>query len=74
MVPAGEAARDRGGLGEVLHEGDVVIDGGNSHYADDQGHATSWRRRPSGSSTPASAGALGPEGGYALMVGGAETT
>src|SRR4051812_20011526 len=40
MVPAGEATRATvDSLAEVLDAGDLVIDGGNSHYADDQEHA-----------------------------------
>ncbi|MYS76987.1 6-phosphogluconate dehydrogenase, partial [Streptomyces sp. SID5926] len=40
MVPAGEATQatvDR--LGELLEPGDVVVDGGNSRWTDDEKHA-----------------------------------
>src|SRR5512144_1557350 len=40
MVPAGEATRATiNELGELLSEGDVVVDGGNSRYTDDMVHA-----------------------------------
>ena len=40
MVPAGEPTHQTiHELGEVLSEGDVVIDGGNSRYTDDAKHA-----------------------------------
>ena len=36
MVPAGEATRQTvETLGELMDEGDIVIDGGNSHFKDD---------------------------------------
>src|SRR5581483_4295396 len=39
MVPAGAPTHDTVvRLGELLSPGDVVIDGGNSHYVDDQKH------------------------------------
>ncbi|MGH3670297.1 MAG: NAD(P)-binding domain-containing protein, partial [Pseudonocardiaceae bacterium] len=40
MVPAGEATRDTvSQLAGLLAEGDLVIDGGNSRYTDDQVNA-----------------------------------
>ena len=38
MVPSGEPTRQTvKELGELLSEGDVVVDGGNSKFTDDQG-------------------------------------
>ena len=40
MVPSGEPTRRPShALGELLSEGDVVVDGGNSRYTDDKVHA-----------------------------------
>src|SRR5947209_8542571 len=46
MVPAGEITdRTIRLVAEVLEAGDVIIDGGNSHYHDDIRHATELRER-----------------------------
>ncbi|MCO6007312.1 decarboxylating 6-phosphogluconate dehydrogenase [Actinoallomurus purpureus] len=72
MVPAGDPTRatvDR--LGELLDAGDVVIDGGNSHYEDDQKHAALLAERGIGFvDVGVSGGVWGLQNGYALMVGG----
>ena len=73
MVPAGEptrqAVRD---LGELLDAGDVVVDGGNSRYTDDQEHAEHLAERGIGYlDVGVSGGVWGLTEGYALMVGGA---
>jgi 6-phosphogluconate dehydrogenase len=40
MVPAGDPTRATiEELGKLLSPGDIVVDGGNSHYLDDQKHA-----------------------------------
>ena len=40
MVPSGEPTRATvRDLGALLEEGDVLVDGGNSRYTDDQEHA-----------------------------------
>src|SRR3954471_4023441 len=40
MVPAGDPTRDTvHELGELLGEGDLVVDGGNSRWTDDQANA-----------------------------------
>jgi 6-phosphogluconate dehydrogenase len=74
MVPAGEPTRatvDR--LGEVLDAGDVVVDGGNSYYKDDQEHARLLGERNIGFvDAGVSGGVWGLQNGYALMVGGKE--
>jgi 6-phosphogluconate dehydrogenase len=74
MVPAGDPTRatiDQ--LGELLDAGDVVIDGGNSHYQDDQKHAELLSRRGIGFvDVGVSGGVWGLQNGYALMVGGDE--
>ncbi len=74
MVPAGEATRatiER--LEEVLDAGDVVVDGGNSHYEDDQKHAAQLAQKGIGFvDAGVSGGIWGLDNGYALMVGGRE--
>src|SRR3954447_25031558 len=46
MVPAGEPTRATvKELGELLSSGDVVIDGGNSKYTDDQVHDVMLREK-----------------------------
>ena len=62
MVPSGEPTRATiADLAEVLEAGDVIIDGGNSRYTDDQLHARgACSPRGSGTSTsgcPAASGA-----------------
>jgi 6-phosphogluconate dehydrogenase len=72
MVPHGQITdaviKD---LGEVLEPGDLVIDGGNSKWLDDEVHATlldakGIRYMDAG----VSGGVWGLENGYGLMVGG----
>jgi 6-phosphogluconate dehydrogenase len=74
MVPAGEATRATvESLGEALEPGDVVIDGGNSHYEDDQKHAKILADKGIGFvDAGVSGGVWGLTNGYALMVGGDE--
>ena len=73
MVPAGEPTHDTvRSLGELLEEGDVVIDGGNSRWTDDQAHADHLAKRGIGFvDCGVSGGVWGLENGYALMAGGA---
>jgi 6-phosphogluconate dehydrogenase len=73
MVPSGEPTRDTvHQLGELLDEGDVVVDGGNSRFTDDAEHAAHLRERGIGFvDAGVSGGIWGLENGYALMVGGA---
>ena len=73
MVPAAATAAVVDELAGVLSADDIVIDGGNSHYAEDAARAA----RLAGSGigyldVGVSGGVWGREGGYALMVGGDE--
>ncbi|ADD39726.1 phosphogluconate dehydrogenase (NAD(+)-dependent, decarboxylating) [Stackebrandtia nassauensis] len=74
MVPAGDPTRDTvHALGELLSEGDVVIDGGNSRFTDDAEHAEHLAGKGVGYiDAGVSGGVWGRENGYALMVGGAK--
>ena len=56
MVKAGETVDDMiAQLLPHLEPGDIIIDGGNSHYPDTQPpHAKTWREREFCSSAPAS--------------------
>jgi 6-phosphogluconate dehydrogenase len=71
MVPAGVVDSVLGELVGLLSRGDVVIDGGNSHYHDDLRRAA--QLEASGISyidCGTSGGIWGAERGYCLMVGG----
>jgi 6-phosphogluconate dehydrogenase len=74
MVPAGEPTRETvASLGDLLAAGDVVIDGGNSHYVDDQANAAMLGSRQIGFiDAGVSGGVWGLQNGYGLMVGGAD--
>jgi 6-phosphogluconate dehydrogenase len=74
MVPAGDATRATvKELGEVLSPGDVVVDGGNSKFTDDQVHDVMLREKGIGYiDAGVSGGVWGLENGYALMVGGSK--
>ncbi|MEO7262543.1 MAG: phosphogluconate dehydrogenase (NAD(+)-dependent, decarboxylating) [Jatrophihabitantaceae bacterium] len=73
MVPAGAATEETvRALGELLSEGDLVIDGGNSKYTDDARHAEILDAKGiSFLDAGVSGGIWGLKNGYALMVGGA---
>ena len=73
MVPAGEATRSTvAELKELLGEGDVVVDGGNSRWTDDIANAASLAEKGIGYvDCGVSGGVWGLENGYALMYGGA---
>jgi 6-phosphogluconate dehydrogenase len=71
MVPAGVVDDTLGGLTSRLQKGDVVIDGGNSHYIDDI--RRSKELQPRGIEyldVGTSGGVWGLERGYCLMIGG----
>ena len=72
MVPAGAPTYETiAALTALLEPGDVVVDGGNSRYTDDQRHAAELA--PTGIGfvdAGVSGGVWGRTEGYALMVGG----
>ena len=72
MVPAGDPTRATvRELAELLGEGDIVIDGGNSRWTDDIAHAELLREKGIGFvDCGVSGGVWGLENGYALMAGG----
>src|SRR5207302_8597051 len=72
MVPAGEATHTViTTLAELLEQGDLVVDGGNSRYTDDQVHGAYLAERGIGFlDCGVSGGVWGLTNGYALMVGG----
>jgi 6-phosphogluconate dehydrogenase len=58
---------------ELLSPGDVIVDGGNSKFTDDQEHAELLGAKGIGYvDAGVSGGVWGLENGYALMVGGAK--
>ena len=75
MVPAGDATRGVvTELGGLLGEGDFVIEGGNSYYAEDQARAAELAEKGVGYlDVGVSGGVWGLENGYGLMVGGDRT-
>src|SRR3954452_15183336 len=72
MVPSGEPTRETvKELAGLLEPGDVIVDGGNSKYTDDQVHDVMCREKGIGYvDAGVSGGVWGLENGYALMVGG----
>jgi 6-phosphogluconate dehydrogenase len=72
MVPAGGPTQSTiEELGELLSEGDVVVDGGNSRWTDDKKHAAHLATKGIGFvDAGVSGGVWGLKNGYALMVGG----
>jgi 6-phosphogluconate dehydrogenase len=72
MVPAGEPTYSTvDALRDLLDEGDVVVDGGNSRYTDDQRLGRDLAERGIGFvDAGVSGGVWGLTEGYALMVGG----
>ncbi|MDH4104018.1 MAG: decarboxylating 6-phosphogluconate dehydrogenase [Thermoleophilia bacterium] len=72
MVPAGGVTEQViSGLAEVLDPGDVIIDGGNSHYHDDIRHAAMLREKGIHHvDVGTSGGVWGFERGFCLMIGG----
>ncbi|HEV7831638.1 MAG TPA: decarboxylating 6-phosphogluconate dehydrogenase [Pseudonocardiaceae bacterium] len=73
MVPSGQATRNTvTQLAALLDEGDLVVDGGNSHYTEDQAHAQLLGKQGIGYlDCGVSGGVWGQQNGYGLMVGGA---
>ncbi len=72
MVPAGDPTRQTiADLKEILSEGDVVIDGGNTRWTDDKINGESLAEKGIGFvDCGVSGGVWGLENGYALMAGG----
>ncbi|SFP86136.1 6-phosphogluconate dehydrogenase [Amycolatopsis arida] len=75
MVPAGEPTRQTVvEFSELLREGDLLIDGGNSKFTDDKINAELLAAKGIGYlDVGVSGGVWGRENGYGLMVGGAES-
>ena len=74
MVPSGPVTHDTVvALAEVLSEGDLVIDGGNSRYTEDGPHAKLLGEKGIGFiDAGVSGGIWGLAEGYGLMVGGSD--
>jgi 6-phosphogluconate dehydrogenase len=74
MVPAGAPTRGTiHQLYELLSEGDLVVDGGNSKYTDDAENAAFLAQKGIGFvDCGVSGGVWGLQNGYALMYGGAD--
>ncbi|MBJ7472820.1 MAG: decarboxylating 6-phosphogluconate dehydrogenase [Solirubrobacteraceae bacterium] len=72
MVPAGAPTTDTvNALGELLSEGDVIIDGGNSRWTDDEIRKQSLTAKGIGyMDVGTSGGVWGLQNGYCMMVGG----
>jgi 6-phosphogluconate dehydrogenase len=74
MVPAGEITTNTiHAVAEVFEAGDVIIDGGNTHYHDDIRHANELREKGIHHvDVGTSGGVYGLERGFCLMIGGEE--
>ena len=72
MVPSGDPTRETvATLHGLLSEGDVVVDGGNSRWTDDERHHAELAESGIGFvDCGVSGGVWGLENGYALMAGG----
>jgi 6-phosphogluconate dehydrogenase len=72
MVPSGAPTRETvTALGGLLERGDVVVEGGNSRWTDDETHAALLAEHGVGYvDCGVSGGVWGLENGYALMCGG----
>ncbi len=72
MVPSGDATRQTiSQLNELLGDGDIVVDGGNSRWTDDTEHGALLAEKGIGFiDCGVSGGVWGLEVGYALMCGG----
>ena len=76
MVPAGSPTEQTvSALAERMEAGDIIIDGGNSHYKDDVRRAKILREKGLHYVDVGTSGGIwGLERGYCLMIGGdAET-
>jgi len=71
MLPAAVVEQALSGLVEVLAPGDIVVDGGNSHYQDSRRRAAELKSRGLHFvDVGTSGGVWGLKEGYCLMVGG----
>lgn len=72
MLPAGQPTQATiGALGALLESDDTLIDGGNSNFKDDAGHAAELAKRGIHYlDVGTSGGVWGLKDGYCLMVGG----
>jgi 6-phosphogluconate dehydrogenase len=72
MVPAGDiTSQTISALAEVFEAGDVIIDGGNTHYHDDIRHAKELGEKGIHHvDVGTSGGVFGLERGFCLMIGG----
>src|SRR5215468_10941283 len=71
MVPSGVTELTIDTLGELLGEGDIIIDGGNSRFTDDAPRAERLNAKGIGYiDVGVSGGIWGKDVGYGLMVGG----
>jgi 6-phosphogluconate dehydrogenase len=72
MVPAGDITDQTiTALADVLEAGDVIIDGGNTHYVEDIRHANALREQGIHHvDVGTSGGVWGFERGFCLMIGG----
>jgi 6-phosphogluconate dehydrogenase len=76
MLPAGEITeRAVADLGAVLQPGDAIVDGGNTHYVDDQQRGEALAARGIHyADVGVSGGVFGLERGFCLMVGADDET
>src|SRR5919197_400462 len=73
MVPAAFTGDTVTKVADLMEEGDIVIDGGNSYYRDDVDRAAQLRERGIHFiDCGTSGGIFGLERGYCLMIGGEE--
>ena len=71
MVPAALAGETPDQLASLMSDGDIVIDGGNTHYRDDIARAAAFAERGVHHiDVGTSGGVFGLERGYCLMIGG----
>ncbi|MFL6240374.1 MAG: phosphogluconate dehydrogenase (NAD(+)-dependent, decarboxylating) [Actinomycetes bacterium] len=71
MVPAAYAGQTVDQLAELMDEGDIIIDGGNSYYRDDVDRAKALQPRGIHYvDVGTSGGVFGLERGFCLMIGG----
>jgi 6-phosphogluconate dehydrogenase len=71
MVPAAVAGQTVSALADLMEEGDIIIDGGNSYYRDDVDRAEALAPRGLHYiDVGTSGGVFGLDRGYCLMIGG----